>query len=77
MSYNERIDGYRYTRLEEAGFILLGFVLGIPGILIDWAIARRKRMMECSAEGIWLGIIGWAFGICCWYILTATGVWAR
>ena len=33
-------------------------------------------MMECSAEGIWLGIIGWAFGYCLWYILTATGVWA-
>ena len=45
MSYNERIDGYRYTRLEEAGFILLGFVLGIPGILIDWATARSNAII--------------------------------
>lgn len=75
-TYDVKVDGYRYTRLQEAGFILLGFCLGIPGILIDWAIARRKKMMECSAEGIWLGIIGWALGYFCWYILTATGVWA-
>ena len=75
-SYDEKRDGYRYTRLQEVGFILLGFCLGIPGILIDWAIARKKKMMECSAEGIWLGIIGWALGYVCWYILTASGVWA-
>ncbi|MGI6104762.1 MAG: hypothetical protein ACOYD7_01040 [Raoultibacter sp.] len=74
--YDVRIDGYRYTRIQELGFILLGFILGIPGILLSWAIARKKKMMECSAEGIWLGIIGWALSICCWFILTATGVLA-
>lgn len=75
-AYDERIDGYRYTRVQELGFVLLGFVLGPVGILIDWAIAHRKGMMECSAEGIWLGIIGWALKQVCLFVLTATGVFA-
>ncbi|MBQ9002351.1 MAG: hypothetical protein IJ087_10900 [Eggerthellaceae bacterium] len=75
-SYDEKRDGYRYSRLQEAGFILVGFVLGWVGVMIDWAIARRKGMMECSAEGIYLGIIGWAISVVCWFILTATGAMA-
>ena len=46
MAYDVKVDGYRYTRLQEAGFILLGFCLGWIGILVDWAIAHRKKMME-------------------------------
>lgn len=73
-NYDERIDGYRYSRIQEIGFILCGFLLGIPGILLDWGIARKKKMMECSAEGLWLGIIGWALSICCWFAFTVTNV---
>lgn len=62
-TYDESIDGYRYTRLQELGFVLVGFVLGWIGVLIDWAVAHRKGMMECSAEGIFLGIIGWALSV--------------
>lgn len=75
-TYNEKTDGYRYTRLQEAGFVLLGFVLGPVGVLIDWAIAHRKGMMECSAEGIWLGIIGWALKQVSLFVLAATGSFA-
>ena len=75
-SYSEKIDGYRYTRAQEAGFILLGFCFGVIGILIDWAIARGKKMMECSAEGIWLGIIAAALNMICWHVLTALGALA-
>ena len=75
--YDERVDGYRWSRLDEMWFVLYGFVLGVPGILLAWADARRKhRMMECSAEAIWCGIIGWATAYIVWYILTATGVFA-
>ena len=72
-SYDVKRDGYRYTRIQEAGFILVGFCLGWVGVLVDWAIAHRRGMMECSAEGIYLGIIGWALSGVCWFILTATG----
>ncbi len=73
-AYNVEVDGYRYTRLQEFGFILIGFLLGVPGVFVDWAIARRKHMMECSAEGIWLGIIGWAMRVICLFTLTETGL---
>lgn len=72
--YDERIDGYRPSWAAKFGYIIIGFALGIPGILIDWAIGHRKRMMECSAEAIWLGIIGWALSLVCWFVLNACGV---
>ena len=74
--YDERVDGPRFSRPIEALFVLLGFILGIPGVLLAWAIARKQKMMESSAEGIWCGIIGWAFGICLWFILTVAGALA-
>ena len=74
MSYDVRVDGYRYNRFQQFLFLLVGFCLGWIGVLIDWAIAHRKRMMECSAEGIWIGIIGWATSVVCWFVLTAVGV---
>jgi len=73
-AYDVNVDGYRYTRLQEAGFVLLGFVFGLVGVLVDWAIARKRKMMECSAEGIWLGIIGWATAIALGAILGLCGV---
>lgn len=73
-TYDVNIDGCRWSRLQEAGFILLGFLFGWAGVLIDWAIAHRKKMMECSAEGIYLGIFGWALSVVLHFLLTATGV---
>lgn len=58
--YDARIDGFRPSVGEKLLYGGLGFFLGIPGILISWALGRRKKMMECSAEAIYLGIIGWA-----------------
>lgn len=72
--YDVSIDGYRFTGIQKIVFVLLGFCLGIPGIAIDWAIGHRRKMMECSAEAIWFGIIGWALGICAWFICTAAGI---
>ena len=74
--YDEKVDGPRWSRGMEALFVLLGFLFGWAGIIIDWAIAHRRHRMECSAEGIWCGIIGWATAYIVWYILTATGVFA-
>ncbi len=59
-NYSREIDGYRLGVWAKIGYIALGFLLGIIGILIDWAIGHRKKMMECSAEAIYLGIIGCA-----------------
>lgn len=73
-AYDVNIDGYRPTAGEKAGYMALGFAFGWAGIMADWAIARQKKMMECSAEGIYLGIIGWAISIICWYALTVAGV---
>lgn len=75
-NYDVNVDGYRYTRLQELGFVLVGLCFGWAGVLIDWAIAHRKHMMECSAEGIYLGIFGWALGVVIWYVLTLSGAWA-
>lgn len=72
--YDVRIDGYRLGWGGKTGYMAVGFLLGWLGVLIDWGIARRKRMMECSAEAIFLGIIGWALSIVCWFVLTAFGV---
>lgn len=75
--YDASIDGYRLSWLQKIGFIVLGFVAGVPGILIDWAIARRRKMMECSAEGIYLGIIGWALRNVVFFCMTVTGLGAQ
>jgi Ca2+/Na+ antiporter len=57
----------RFSKGEKVGFFVLGFVLGIIGILISWAIGHRKKMLECSAEAIWYSILGCAVGgICSW-----------
>jgi Ca2+/Na+ antiporter len=58
----------RFSKGAKVGFFVLGFILGIIGILISWAIGHRKKMMECSAEAIWYAILGWGVGgICTWY----------
>lgn len=72
-SYDVKRDGYRLTWAGKIGYALIGFALGWIGVLIDWAIGHRKRMMECSAEAIFLGIIGAALGYICFYILVAGG----
>lgn len=71
---DESIDGPRWSRIQELGFVVLGFFLGIAGVLIAWAAARSKHRMECSAEGIFLGIIGWATSIVLWFTLNVCGV---
>ncbi len=75
--YDVKIDGYRPTAASKLGYIALGFFLGVVGILLDWAIAHRKHMMECSAEGIYLGIIGWALRNIVFFFMTATGAGAQ
>lgn len=72
--YDVRIDGYRLGWPAKIGYGALGFCLGIPGILIAWAIGHRKRMMECSAEAIFLGIIGWALANIVQFCVVAAGV---
>lgn len=63
--YGEKTDGYRLSFGAELGLFLIGFVLPVVGVFIDWAIGRRKKMMECSAEAIYLGLMG----TCTWYAL--------
>lgn len=72
--YDERVDGYRLSFLKKLGLVLIGLALPVVGIFIDWAIGRRKRMMECSAEAIYLGIIGTALSYVCFFALLAAGV---
>ncbi len=57
---SKQVDGYLLAWWGKLGHMALGFALGIVGIFISWAVARRRKMMECSAEAIYLGIIGWA-----------------
>ena len=67
----------RFSKGTKVGFVVLGYVLGIIGVLIDWAIGHRKKMMECSAEAIWYGLIGWGANVITRFILIATGVYAH
>lgn len=73
-TYDAGIDGYRLGWPAKIGYGALGFVAGVPGILVAWALARRKRMMECSAEAIYLAIIGWALAFIAWFVATAAGL---
>ena len=66
----------RFSKGMKVGFVVLGYVLGIIGVLIDWAIGHKKKMMECSAEAIWYGLIGWGANVITRFILIATGVYA-
>ena len=72
--YGESIDGYRLNFAAEAGMFALGFFLGIIGVLIDWAIGHRKKMMECSAEAIFLGLMGLCSAYALRCILALIGV---
>ncbi len=56
---------------------LLGFILPVVGVVIDWAIGHRKGMMECSAEAIFLGLMGTCSWYACWCIVTIAGVCPR
>ena len=73
--YNVAIDGQRLTWPEKIAYMILGFFLGIIGILIDWALGHKKGEMECSAEAIWLGIIGCSIAHLVVFALIATGAW--
>ena len=73
-TYDAGIDGYRLGWPAKIGYGALGFAAGVPGILAAWALARRKRMMECSAEAIYLAIIGWALAFIAWFVATAAGL---
>lgn len=71
--YDPKIDGLRVGWGEKLGHIALGFFLGIIGIFICWGIGRKKRMMECSAESIFLGITGWALRNIVFFVMIACG----
>ena len=71
---NVNIDGERLSFAAKLGYVTLGFLFGVVGVLIDWAIGHRKKMMECSAEAIYLGIWGAAANVVLQFILAATGV---
>ena len=62
----------RFSKGQKVLFVVLGYVFGIIGVLIDWAIGRRKKMMECSAEAIWYGLIGWGIDVVIRFILGVT-----
>ena len=64
----------RFSKATKVGFVLLGYFLGIIGVLIDWAIGRKKKMMECSAEAIWYGLIGWGASMITRFALLALGI---
>ena len=64
----------RFSKATKVGFVLLGYFLGIIGVLIDWAIGHKKKMMECSAEAIWYGLIGWGASMIIRFALLALGV---
>lgn len=53
-----RVDGYLLKFSVKLGYFALGFIGSIVGILIAWAIGHRKKMMECSAEAIYISIEG-------------------
>lgn len=76
-SYDVAIDGYRLGWPAKIGYAALGFCLGVVGIFVAWGIGRRKRMMECSAEAIYLAIIGWALRNVAFFCMTATGFYAQ
>ena len=42
----------RFSKGMKVGFVVLGYVLGIIGVLIDWAIGHKKKMMECRSVGV-------------------------
>lgn len=63
----------RFSKATKVGFVLLGYFLGIIGVLIDWAIGHKKKMMECSAEAIWYGLIGWGASMITRFALLALG----
>lgn len=62
----------RFSKGTKALFVVLGFVLGVVGVLICWAIGHRKKMMECSAEAIWYGLIGWGIDAILRFVMAAT-----
>lgn len=64
----------RFSKATKVGFVLLGYFLGIIGVLIDWAIGHKKKMMECSAEAIWYGLIGWGASMITRFALLALGI---
>ena len=72
-SETKQVDGYLLTWWGKFGYVLRGFLFGIIGILVSWAIGHRKKMMECSAEAIYLAIIGWATRNVVFFCFTAFG----
>ncbi len=60
----------RFSKGKKVLFVILGYAFGIIGVLIDWIIGRRKKMMECSAEAIWYGLIGWGLDVVTRFVLS-------
>ena len=60
----------RFSKGKKVLFVILGYAFGIIGVLIDWMIGRRKKMMECSAEAIWYGLIGWGLNVVTRFVLS-------
>lgn len=67
------VDGERLSFAAKLGYVLLGFLFGVVGVLVDWAIGHRKKMMECSAEAIYLGIWGAALNVVLQFAIVAAG----
>lgn len=38
----------RFSKATKVGFVLLGYFLGIIGVLIDWAIGHKKKMWNVA-----------------------------
>jgi hypothetical protein len=64
----------RFSKGKKVLFVVLGFMFGVVGILIDWYIGHKEKMMEASAEAIWYGFIGWGISDVLLFVLYAMGV---
>ena len=64
----------KFPKGVKAGFVALGYVFGIFGVLVSWGIAHKQHYMEASAEAIWYGLIGWGANVVSRFVLFATGI---
>lgn len=66
----------RFSKGAKFGFVVLGLLFNVVGVLIAWAIGHRKKMMECSAEAIWYALIGFGLQLVVRFCNIAFGVFA-
>lgn len=70
---DRQIDGYLLGLGGKLGYFALGFCLSIVGVFIAWGIGHRKKMMECSAEAIYLALEGAATYYIVCFVAAASG----